>query len=144
MEIGKDWWQNRSTDWQFERLTKVRKVAVTICFFGALLSAVMGFRMLAPGSASAALYRAHDEMERIAFSEHGSDALRKGVTDERLAIKSLSTSRGIARLFIACSALFSVATILVVRFLPDGKSPDGKELSQSSQTTGRGSAPTRV
>lgn len=96
----------------------MRNLAVFSCFGLAIVLGAISHHMLGPGNTAAMYQRAHNEVERIAFSEGGSEALKKAVTDERLAMKGLSLSRETARLLIGASVIMTIVGILLSVLVP--------------------------
>lgn len=85
------------------------KRLIALSSFAAVALALLSLRFLFPQEMQQQYFRAHNELERIAFGKDGTPALRKAVTAERMAEKNLFVSRSIGGklvwLSIASSAL---------------------------------------
>ena len=92
------------------------KIASILCAIGALACVTLGLRLGWPDDAQQQYYRAHNDVERIAFRQDGTAELRNAVTHERAAEKNLYVTRGLGKSMIWTSAGFSGATILFFVF----------------------------
>ena len=108
------------------------RTAIIVCSLVALVTGALGLRLLSPGDTQQAYYRAHNEVERIAFSNDGSNELRKAVTDERSAEKGLYVIRDIAHRIIWVSVMFNGAVLVFGLLAQENR----KTPNQSPETTG--------
>jgi hypothetical protein len=109
------------------------KPVIVVCSIGALITALIGLRFLSPVDAQQAYYRAHNEVERIAFGIEGSNELRKAVTDERMMEKGLFVTRDIGRRIIWLSIGFSCAALVFGLLIQEKR-----QTSNPTQETTRG------
>jgi hypothetical protein len=96
------------------------KKVIMICSIAAAASTAIGLKLGWPDDAQQRYYRAHNEVERIAFGKDGTQELRSAVTHERSAEKELYIDRDLGRRMIFVSAGFSGA-ILVLSVLAMNK-----------------------
>lgn len=87
--------------------------AIIGCSLAAFAAAGFSLKLVTPEDAQQRYYRAHNEVEQIAFRKDGTDELRKAVTHERAADKDLFVVRDLGRRMIWISAGFSGATLLL-------------------------------
>lgn len=83
------------------------KTAIIICSLGAMAAAALGLKLGWPDDAQKRYHLAHNEVERIAFREDGTEELRKAVTNERAAGKDLFVIRAVGRDMIWVAVGFS-------------------------------------
>lgn len=93
----------------------MKRTAIAFSLACAIVTGAWSYWLLRPDGAYAQYYKTHEVLERLAFSGNGSEELKKAVTDERFAMKSISISRGLARGLIGGSVLFvGLAVLLTV------------------------------
>jgi hypothetical protein len=115
------------------------KTAVIICSLGAAAAAMFSMKLGWPDEAQQRYYRAHNEVEQIAFRKDGTEELQKAVTHERAAEKDLFVTRDLGRRVLWVSVGFSGAAFAMALLTLKRKEP-----IQPPQTTTGNSAPGRV
>ncbi|MDI1249536.1 MAG: hypothetical protein PSV13_11795 [Lacunisphaera sp.] len=102
----------------------MKRIAIVLSLAGAIVTGAWACWLLRPDGAYAQYYKSHEVLEHLAFGSDGSTELKKAVTDQRLAMKSVSISRGLARGLIGSSVLFvGLAVLLSVTSSPAKKEP---------------------
>ena len=89
------------------------KPAIIICSMGAMAAAALTLKLGWPDEAQQRYYRAHNEVEQIAFRKDGTEELQKAVTHERAAEKELFVDRDLGRRMLWVSAGFSGAAFVL-------------------------------
>ena len=85
------------------------KAAIVICSLGAAAAAMLSMKLGWPEEAQQRYYRAHNEVEQIAFRRDGTEELQRAVTHERVAEKELFVDRDLGRRALWVSVGFSGA-----------------------------------
>ncbi len=91
-----------------------------------------------PEEAQRRYYRAHNEVERIAFRKDGTEELQKAVTNERVAEKELFVDRDLGRRMLWVSVGFSGAAFVLGLLALTRKSPNPPPTPATA--AGRGSS----
>jgi len=115
------------------------KRAIIICSLGAAAAAMLSMKLSWPEEAQQRYYRAHNEVEQIAFRKDGTEELQKAVGLERAAEKELFVDRDLGRRMLWISVGFSGAAFVLSLLALKRKSPN-----QPPQTTTGSSAPDHV
>jgi len=97
------------------------KTAIFICSLGAVAAAAVSLKLGWPDDAQQRYYRAHNEVEQIAFRKDGTPELQQAVTHERAAEKDLYVTRDLGRRMLWVSAGFSGAALVLSLVARKGK-----------------------
>jgi ABC-type uncharacterized transport system fused permease/ATPase subunit len=90
------------------------KIAPFICSLCAAVCAIAAVHLISKNEADQRYYRAHNEVEKIAFGNGGSRELQEAVTHERAAQKDSYVIRDLGKKLVwAAAGLSTVAAILV-------------------------------
>lgn len=116
------------------------KTAIIICTLAATAASLVSLKLGWPDDAQQRYYRAHNEVEEIAFRKSGSEELQKAVTHERAAEKDLFVVRDLGRRMLWMATGLSAATFVLGLMALRQKKPIQLPEPTSGLAPGRGSS----